>query len=379
MQNVLKIAVPLLIIGGAFMLGKLLISTKEEPKSRPPVAVVPQVDVTSVALADHRPPVQSFGTVQSYFETSLTAQVSGQIIEVAPKFRVGERVKKGQLLVRLDDTDYQSALATQQANLELQKRTLAEEEILAKQASEDWLASGRKLAKASSFVLRKPQLATAKANIASAEAAIQKALADIDRTQLRAPYDAMVTERNASLGNLATSQSSLGTLVATELAEVRLPLTAEQAVRVDVPSDEDLVLTTPTQPGASWKATLTRTEPTVDPQNQVTYVIAEIENPYAEDKAPLPVGTFVNASIPARVIAQTYQVPEAAVVNDAFVWILDAENKLVKAAAERVYSYESSAYVKIDSQDLESPLQIVTRPLSNFSAGMTVKAAGEAK
>ncbi|BDS05013.1 membrane protein [Oceaniferula spumae] len=377
MKTIVKIIVPLAIIGGAFLLGKFIVGTKEERKSQKPQPVIPQVDLATVPLADHQPPVLSYGTVQSYFETTLTPQVTGQIVEVSPKFRVGEMVKKGDLLARLDDTDYQSALATQQANLELQKRTLAEEEILAKQASEDWLASGRKLSSASEFVLRKPQMATAKANISSAEASIQKATADIERTRITAPYDAVVTERTASLGNLATAQTSLGTLVATERAEVRLPLTADQFARIEIPSKSEIDLTSPNKPGVVWKATLKRTEPTVDPQNQVIYIIAEVKNPYTVGEQTLAVGTFVNASIPATTIDNAYRVPEAALVNDAYLWIVDAENKLVKADAERVYSHNAHAYVRLSSQDIKPPLKVVTRPLSNFREGTTVQAADD--
>lgn len=379
MKIAVKILVPLLILAGAFLLGKFLISTKEEPKSQKPKPVVPVVDVITVAPADHEPPVISYGTVQSYFETTVIPQVTGKITEVSKKFKVGEMVKKGDLLATIDGTDFQAALANQQANLALQQRTLAEETILAKQAAEDWLASGRRLEQASDFVLRKPQLATAKANITSAEAAVKKAIADIERTRLTAPYDAVVTERTASVGNLATTQVSLGTLVATEKAEIRLPLTTEQVVRVAMPhqnqtSETLITLTSPNKAGTEWSATLARTEPTIDPQNQVTYVIAEIKAPY-EGAEPLAVGTFVNASIPALPIKNAYKIPEAALVNDSYVWVVSKESKLLRAPATRVHSHAGHVYVSISSEDLTPPLRIVSRPLSNFRAGVSVKAS----
>ena len=209
MKTAIKIIVPLLIIAGAFFLGKFLISKKAEPKSKKAQPVVPVVDVITVSLGDHHSVVNSFGTVQSYFETTLVPQVSGRITEVSKKFQVGEKVKKGELLATIDVTDFQAVLANEQGNLALQQSELAEEEILAKQAAEDWVASGRKLDKASDFVLRKPQLAAAKASITSAEAAVKKAIIDIERTNLTAPYDAVVAERTASVGNLATTRVSL--------------------------------------------------------------------------------------------------------------------------------------------------------------------------
>lgn len=373
-----KIIVPLLILVGAFFLGKYLISLKEKPKSKQPEAVIPVVDVVMVSPDTHKPRVMSFGTVQSYFETIVVPQVSGSITEVAKKFRVGEVVKKGDLLVTLDATDFQTALATEQANFALQKRTLVEEEILAKQAAEDWLESGRKLDSASDFVLRKPQLTTAKANIASAEAAIKKAIADIERTRLTSPYDAVVTASTASVGNFATSQTQLGILVATERAEIRLPLTAEQVAQVKMPGLDKgggatVHLSHPNHKNIEWSAKLVRREPTVDPQNQVTHVIVEIENPYTAMAEPLAIGSFVNASIPAKPIENVYKIPEAALVNDAHIWVLDEESKLLRLPAERAHSAEGFVYVRVSSESIAPPLRIVSRPLSNFRSATKVR------
>ena len=378
MKLAVKILVPLLIIAGAFLLGKYLISTKEEPKSKKPKPVMPVVDVLSVAPGTHEPPVISYGTVQSYFQTTVIPEVTGKITAVSQKFRVGEMVKKGDLLAKIDATDFTAALATEQANMAQQERTLAEEEILAKQAAEDWVASGRKLEEASDFVLRKPQFATAKANISSAAEAVKKAIVDIERTRVTAPYDAVVTARTASVGNLATTQVSLGTLVATEKAEIRLPLTGEQVARISLPGQNQkqvtkVILKKPNNKNAQWTASLVRTEPTVDPQNQVTYVIAEIDNPYG-GAHPLAVGTFVNASIPAIAIKDAYKIPEAALVNDAHVWVISDEDTLIRASAVRLHSHAGYVYVKISGDDLTPPLRIVSRPLSNFRTGTAVNA-----
>ncbi|MGB1258920.1 MAG: efflux RND transporter periplasmic adaptor subunit [Akkermansiaceae bacterium] len=382
MKSIFKVLLPFLILSIALGIGKTLIDSKKPPKSKQPPKVISQVDLIEVSPSDHQVPVISFGTVQSYFQTSVTPQVSGRIIEVSPQFRVGKMIKQNDLLARIDDTDFQAALATQQANLSLQKRTLAEEEIRAKQAAEDWLASGRKLSSASDFVLRKPQLAAAKANITSAEAAVDKALADLARTRLTAPYDAVVTSRTASLGNLATAQTSLGTLVATARAEIRIPLTAEQAARISLPTESQpnkttIKLTSPNKPGVTWTAQLTRTEPTVDPQNQVTYVIAEVEKPYTSQKHPLAIGTFINASIPATILKNTYRIPEAALVNDAYIWIADSENKLQRIPAKRLYSFQGDSFITLTSKEAKPPLKLITRPLSNFRTGEKVKPANK--
>lgn len=380
MRRLLQILLPLLILLAAFGIFKWLGSLKPPSKSRMPAKVVPHAEIIEVSPDDHRPPVRSFGAVQPYFETILTPQVSGRIEEIAPEFRVGSRVARDTVLARIDATDYRAALAREQANLANAERALAEEKIRAKQAAEDWVASGRKIGAASDFVLRKPQLAAATSAIASARAAVQKATADMERTQIRAPYNAVVTGRNASVGNFASPQAPLGKLVATDRAEVRLPLTAGQAARIKLPGPgaptagmPDISLTTPAKPGASWRARIVRVEPTVDPRNQVSYVIAEVSDPYASGKPSLPVGTFANATIPGEPIPGTFRIPGSALVNDAVLWTVTSDNQLARLDATRVYSLDGDVFVSLKNAGVSAPLRVVVRPLVNFQDGMEVK------
>ncbi len=375
MNIIIRTIVSLFIIAVFYLAGQRLIAGKPEQKSKKPEAVTPIVDSILVPLGNYRPSVNSYGTVQSYFETQLTPEVNGKITYVSPKFRVGEMITEGETLATIDDSDYQSALATQKATLTLQESALAEEEIRAEQAAEDWKLSGRDPDSASDFVLRKPQLAAARANINVAQTAIDKAEVDLTRTQIKAPYDAVVTARTASIGNYATAQNSLGTLIATEKAEVRIPLTAEQMKRIQFSEGEqpEIILTSPSKPNLKWTAKLTRMEPTLDPQNQVSYAIATIEKPYTNEISPLPVGSFVNVSIPAVEIKDAYQIPESALVNDKYVWLVDEEKKLVRAEATRIQSDASFAYVKMKINGLEPPLKVISRPLSNFRSGTVVE------
>ena len=376
MKTIFKIIIPVLIIALAFVGFKILVAMKPKPKTLVPPEIVPVVGIVEVAPEDHAPPVRSYGTVTSYFETDLTPQVSGRIVSVSPSFRVGMSVEAGHVLASVDPTDYRAALAMEESNLTVAERTFAEEKIRAEQAAGDWEASGRKLTAASDFVLRKPQLAAAKASIDSATAAIEKARADLERTEIRAPFPAVITARNASPGNQASPQVSLGTLVSKDKVEIRLPLTADQSQRIALPTKA--TLTSPLKPGASWVADLVRMDPTVDSRNQVIYAVAEVADPFASGKEPLPVGIFANASIEAKPIPRSYRVPEAAYVKDSYVWIVDKEGKLAKLEAPRVYGFESQVYLKA-AEGAQGPVKVVTRPLSTFKPGMEVKIPDAAK
>jgi len=372
MKIALKIIIPIAILVAAFLGFKGLASLKPEPQSKQPPPVVPVVELIRVSSESHSPPILSYGTVSSYFETGLTPQVSGKITYVSPKFRVGETLGTDHLLVKIDPTDFQATLASAEADLTVAERTFAEEEIRAEQAAGDWKASGRELSKASAFVLRKPQLAAAQASIKSVKATIIKARADLDRTEVFAPFPAVVTARSAAPGNQASPQTSLGTLVSTEKVEIRLPLTASQLSRVKLPTKA--TLTSPLKPGVSWEAAVVRLEPTVDSQNQVIHAVAEVSAPFADGKAPLTVGIFANARIEAAAIPASYRIQEAALVKDSYFWIMNESGELVKVAVERLHSFDGNAFVRPTGVE-KGELSVVSRPLSNFRNGMKVQAA----
>ncbi len=379
MNIFIRIMVSLAIIMLCLLLGKAMIESKPEEKVKKQVDYKPLVDTVEVSLGNYRPKMIGYGTVQSYFETQLTPEVSGKIQYISPRFKVGEMMKSGETLVVIDDSDYQSELATRKAQLILQQSALAEEEVRAGQAKADWVASGRALTSASDFVLRKPQLAAAEANVDAARIAIEKAEVDLKRTTIVVPYDAVVTKRSASLGSYVGVQSSLGALIATEKAEVRIPLTADQMERIRLVAGESLAITlvSPSDARLKWDAEIVRMEPLMDMQNQVSYVIGEVSDPYTNSVGVLPVGSFVNIEIPVAEIKDALKVPESALVNDTYIWLVDGDHLLVKQEVERIQSDKYSAYVKVVGEGVKFPLKLITRPLSNYKPGMEVVEVAE--
>jgi RND family efflux transporter MFP subunit len=368
---VLKLILPLALIGLAYYGFEKLAASKPEPRSRPQREIISEVDLITVTPSEHRPRVESFGTVQAHFESTLTPQISGLIVKVSPSFRVGTVVPMGTTLIWIDERSYKSLLIQQEANLAQAELTYAEEKIQAEQAIEDWKDSGRDLDKASDFVLRKPQITAALAMIESMKASVRKAQGDLNRTMIKAPFDAIVTTRTASVGNLANEQQPIGTVVATERVEVRLTLTPDQASRVDLSTQIKVVLTSPTKSGIKWQGTITRVEPTLG-QSQTTTAIVEVTNPFAKDSPHLPIGLFVNATLTANPLPPSLKIPEAALVNDSFLWALNAKDKLVRIPAERLTAEDGDLVIQVQETQLQPPFRIVSRPLATFQPGQKV-------
>lgn len=365
MKKLFRIFLPILIIAVALGGFSLLKKSAPEPVSRTPEEVVPKIQVIKSIAAVHAPAVSTFGTVQAYDETILTPQVSGRVEQVAEEFRVGSMVKEGDLLVTIDPVDFEAAIAVAQSNVAVARQQLQEERIRAEQAAEDWKASGRDISKASPFALREPQLAAAKASLESTEASVEQAQANLERTKILAPFDGVVTARTASVGQQASPQMSLGTIVSSDRAEVALPLTASQRARAKVPGAK-VTLTSLTVPDVAWQGVITRSAPVID-QNQILTVFVEVIKPF--EQTPLLLGTFVNAEIEAAELPPSHKLPQEVLVNDSYVWAVDEESRLQQLDATRLFETASEVYLQLKG-DVQ---RIVDRPLSTFKTGDKVK------
>ena len=382
-KKILNLLLAPLILLVAVGLIVMLVKSRKTPPPRKPVVAVPRVVIVESEPADAVPKISTYGNVRAYHETEVSGLAGGRIEAIAPDFDPGRAVKAGDLLAKIEEADYKSALAGRESALAAAKQTLADEETRSRIASEDWEASGRKLEDAPEFTLRKPQLASARAAVDAAQAAVEQALLDLERTSIRAPFNAIVQTRTASPGDVVTAGAPLGSLIARDKAELRLPLAPEQASRLALPlafvSSETkalhATLRDPNRPKLSWDAQVTRTEAAVDQKNQVLYIIAEIPRPFDDPESFLPVGTFVTAELDGAKLENVHRLPDAALIDDSYVWIVDPDAHLRRQPVERVSSGDGDFLARIAEPVAPLPLRVVTQPLASFREGNTVRIA----
>ena len=243
--------------------------------SRPEIAtasVAPPALLVDVVQAKRNPvtfSVQSQGSVAPRTQTTLVAEASDQIVEVSPAFVSGGFFRKDDVLVRIDPRNYESVVKRARAAVARAETQLATETATASYAKEDYARLQRlnpNTAPPSALALRKPQLSAAMAELQSAQADLEKAEGDLDRTVIRAPYDGLVRQKIADVGQYVNVGSQLATTFAIDIAEVRLPITQNDLqyldltkLRAGMPLDAVLQ----TQLGGetvSWPASITRSE-----------------------------------------------------------------------------------------------------------------------
>lgn len=374
------VPIAILVAGiGSFM---VFSSMKKPPEEKPEVDNTPIVTIENVSVSPITLHVKSYGIVKPKYETELVAQVSGQIVELSDIFVRGGFVAKDELLARIDPNDYQAALIEAQANMASARAALEKERAQGKVAEREW-----KLITDTSpteLSLRKPQLAQELARVKSAQAAVLRAKRNLERTEIKAPYDAMIDNRDIGLGSFVSVGRKIGNLLGTAVAEVRLPVADNQLQFLSKQGQNAKVELNGTYAGQTvkWQATIIRSEGVIDSKSRMNYLVASINDPYRlsesttiekEVTSPIRFGSYVKANILGLELSQATIIPRH-LINNGKVALLNSESKL--HYAEVTVARQDGADVII-SQGLMGGDQLITSALDYPVNGMKLTLVGD--
>lgn len=285
------------------------------PPSRP-------VEVITVELAEAEVLVVGTGSVQAARQVALAPEVAGRVVEIGPDLRPGGRLAAGDLVVRLDARDYQAALAADRARLAQTELELALERERQRTAEREWALVGGANG-GEPLALRRPHLAVAEANARSAAAAVERAEANVARTRLRAPFDAIVVQQSAEVGQMVGAQAPVATLVGTDEARVIVSVPVERLAVLDIPGLGASSGSVARVRGGGEPRTgeITGLVGQLDPQTRTAQVVVRVLDPLAGARPLLP-GSFVDVELVGRPIGGAARVPRVGLAGDEVVWLV---------------------------------------------------------
>jgi RND family efflux transporter MFP subunit len=380
MGKFFKFALPLILIGTSILVVIALVAYKNSQRAerKPETTKAVLVDTITAEVTSLNLIVNSQGTVKPRTETTVVSEVSGKIVSVSPDFVAGGFFRKGEILLQIDPSDYRAGLKRAEAALASRKAKLADETARSEQALKDWQNMGKQ-GQPSDLGLRKPQMADARANVSAAEADVEKARRDLERTQISVPYDGLVRQKIVDIGQYVAPGTPLGITFAIDTAEVRLPLTNTDLKYLVLPSGTQAksqnkpfppVTLSAQRAGItdSWQAQIIRTEGVVDETSRVVYAVAQIIDPYGvlgqSHQNELKVGTFVNAAIQGLSVKNTVVLPRYVLQPDNTVFIVNKDRELeilpvevMRAEPKQVYiSGGISAGTRVITTTLDAPV-----------------------
>lgn len=378
-RAVVRLMPVVVLLGGATGMWMLAAQRQPPPREETDQAGV-AVEVTAAEQADQRVTITGHGSVQPRYEVSMEPEVEGRVVWVHPDLASGAVFNEGEVLARIDPTDFR--LAVRQAEAAVAQAQVAEEkeQANAEIAREEWRAvmarlagDGGELAAPSPLVLHEPQLREARANVAAAEAALDLRRLDLERTEIRAPFDCRVRAQSISVGKLIGPGTSIAELFATDRLEVEVGLPQADLAWFEIPGAPARVTLNLGDKQHHWRGTVIRQVGVLDDVGRLARVIIELRDPYssATPKRPLlSLGSFVAVEIEGLLLRNVIGIPRTALRADDTVWVADSARQLEVRSVTVARLTENTALIE---GGLRPGEQVVLTNLQGATRGLSLQ------
>jgi len=339
-------------------------------KATKPVAPLKEVEerfwpvaAQTVVFEEIRPLVQSFGEIHAGREAELRAQVSGTVIHVHEALGDGASVKAGDILVTIDDFDYQATFKERSADLaeanakldELKIVLVGEENLLPGDKRQVVISTReverqRKLLKSSAgrrktfddsqaalndrkqkvlvrvqaIARLKTQIIQAQSGVEKTQTALSKAVRDVEDTQLKAPFDGFLTDTDVTAGKQVSTSDRLGRLISLDRMEAGFHLSETDYARLT--RQKDLInrmVQVIVQRGlekTKYEAEIIRIDGRVDAKTGGRKVFAALSGLTLQ--TDLRPGVFVEVLVPDQLYKKVVSVPVRALHDNDHVYVI---------------------------------------------------------
>lgn len=338
------------------------------------------VDVADVAEGNFNPTLIATGTVQPSKEIILSPRVNGEVIRRGQNFIPGGIVKKGQLLLQLDPSDYRNTLELRKSELSQAQADLNIEEGRQAVAEKDYQLVEESLSDENmQLVLRQPQLNAVKARVAAAEAAVNQANLQLNRTTIYAPFDAQVITRNVNVGSQVAPGDNLARLVGTDAYWVVVSLPLSKLSRLSFPMEEDeMGSEVIIRDRKAWKdgeqrmGYLYKMIGALESQTRMARVLVIVPDPLGADdpeKPKLVINSFVEAEIEGDQLQDVIRLNRDYLRENETVWV-KKNDKLDIRNVDIIFQDAKYAYIR---KGLNGGDSIVTTNLATVTEGAPLK------
>ncbi len=301
------------LLGGLLVLAALPVAATTDGDDK----IIPVVARPLAELAVY-PQYRAPASVSSDNDSRISAEISARIIAIP--VRVGDVVKRDDVLVRLEQTDLKLALAREKTTI---AALLARIELADYQLSRARALSKKKAVSEELLKQREAELLNLRAQLDGQKIARAQAKRRLEKATVRAPFDASISARLAHVGELASPGSALLQIIDHRHVEVSAPLQAPLAL--SLPLAKKIELETPQ---GRYALTLRTIAPNFDPQARTREARLRFRADTSGNIAlPGAAGELVwrsrRASLPAELLSRR---------NDQLgVFVIDTETGKTKA------------------------------------------------
>jgi len=321
-------------------------------------------DLMQVKANDLRQLMPLSGSLRAVNQASVKAKVAGEVREVL--VREGEAVKAGQVLIKMDTSDYQARVEQAKGALLAARGQL---DIATKTRDNNKALLDKGFISKTAFDNAESQYGIAQANVESARAALdvaQKALAD---TVIRAPISGLVSMRMVQPGEKVSADNRLLDVV--DLGQMELEAAVPAVDIGHVSLGQEVQVKVEGQPKLQT-GKVVRINPATQAGSRSIMAYIQIENP----QGALRVGMFAEAQLTTAKKSGVLTVPQAAVQGETdrhFVYAIENGTLVRKPVKIGLHGDDGEGSAVEIIQGLDSGAQIVKANLGALRVGTPVK------
>ncbi len=380
-----KVFLPIILVLLAALAVFFMFKMKPKPDRTTPSSPRPVVTVFTVSSEKSEVRVRGFGSVKAKRSVNVVPQVSGEVMEKSAIFEPGGYCSEGELLLRVDDTDYALAVAKANADVAQMEFNLARAEEEAQVALSEWDSMRRSTGEPepTSLVLHEPQLKLAQANLEAARAALRQAEVNLSRCSISAPFDGRILAADVDAGQYLRAGNAIGTIYATDVAEVIISvpdddlawITIEGSERLHAPETIVDVYADFAGERHHWEGRAVRLGGAVNNRSRLVPVVVEIVNPYemVGRRPPLVEGMFVQVVFRGTPAAEAVIIPRTALRPGNQVWVITPDWTLT---VRQVTVARAGVDEAVISTGLKTGETVCTSNLQYVTEGLPVRIEG---
>jgi len=321
-------------------------------------------DVVVVGVEPLRQVLPLSGALRALNQVSVKAKVAGEVKEVL--VRAGEAVSAGQVLIRIDTSEYQAKVDQAKGSLVASRGQL---DIATKSRDNNLALLDKGFISRNAFDNAASQFDIAKANVDTARGALdvaQKALTD---TVIKAPISGMISSRTIEPGEKVSIDNKLLDVVDLRQMELEAPVPTADILKVQL--GQEVLVTVEGLPQAVT-GKVVRINPATQSGSRSIMVYVRIDNP----QGLLRAGMFADASLTLDKRDAVMTIPQTAIQTEAgktYVYAIEAGQLVRRDVVLGMRGVDSRGNAVEVSSGLQSGAQIVKANLGNLNSGTPVR------
>jgi len=338
---IFRTLLPVVVLAAGAVVALWMMETGPQAKSRSLTRNASLVACRSVDYSTQQTIISGMGTVTAACNVDLKPQVSGEIIELNPNLIPGGHFCQDETLLKIDPTDYRLTvreLATDVAKAESDLQLEQGNQLI---AQKEYKLLGEAVSdQEKALMLRHPQLKNLHATLEAARAKLEQAKVDLARTEIKAPFNAVVQSREVNLGTRAGETTVLASLVGTDAywVEVSIPVSQLRWVRIPKTEKEQGSLvriydSSAWGDGVCRQGRVIRLKTGLEEQGRMARLIVHVEDPLSlqpdhTDQPRMLLGSYVRVEIEGRAVASAAAIEREFIRNGNSVWVMNPEGNL---------------------------------------------------